>query len=56
MAAAALREKNSYHPQAPAQEEETEPASSDESDQQQINAQDLPFSNCSLHLKGWLSS
>jgi hypothetical protein len=56
MAGAALRDKNSYRPQAPAKEEETERASLDGSNQRKINAQDLPFPNCGLHLKGWLSS
>jgi hypothetical protein len=56
MAVAAPREKNSYHPQAPAQEEETEHVSLDGSNKWQINAQDLPCPNHGLHLKGWLSS
>ncbi len=56
MAVAAHREKNSYLPQVPAQEEDTKRVSLDGSDQRQINAQDLPCPNRSLHLKGWLSS
>ena len=51
---AAPREKNSYHPQAPAREEEAEHVFLDGRDQQQIKAQDLPYPNHGLHLQSWL--
>jgi hypothetical protein len=50
MAVAALREKNSYHPQAPAWEEEAERAFLDGRDQHQMKAQDLTYPNRGLHL------
>jgi hypothetical protein len=60
MAMAALREKNSYHPQVPAQEEEAECAFLDGSDQHQIKAQ-APFFpiaasifRVGCHVEGWM--
>jgi hypothetical protein len=50
LAVAAPMEKNSYHPQAPAWEEEAEHVFLDRRDQHQIQTQDLPHPNPGLHL------
>ncbi len=51
MVVATPREKNSYHPQALAWEEEAKRAFLDVSNQLQIKAQDLPHPNRGLHLQ-----
>jgi hypothetical protein len=53
MAVAALREENSFHPQAPTQEEKTKHAFVDGIDFQG-KTQDLPCPNPGLRLQSWL--
>jgi hypothetical protein len=55
MLAAAQREENSFHPQVPLREEEAKHAFADRIDSQS-KTKDSPCPNCSLHLKGLLSS
>jgi hypothetical protein len=54
MAVVAPREKNSFHPQAPMQEEEAERAFDKRRDHQ-LKTTDLPLPNHSFHVQSWLS-
>ncbi len=54
MVVAATSEKNSFHPQAPQQEEEAEHVF-DERSNHQIKSMDLPLPNCSFRVQSWLS-
>ncbi len=54
MAVAKQREENSFHPQAPPQEEEAERPFADGIDFQG-KTQDLPCPSRDLHLQSWLS-
>ncbi len=54
MAVASLREKNSFHPQAPPQDEEAKRAFAYRINKQH-NTQDSPCPNHGLRLQGWLS-
>jgi hypothetical protein len=54
MAVAALREKNSFYPQAPQQEEEAKQVSAEGSNHT-IKIRDLSRPNHGFHVQSWLS-